>query len=159
MSSHPPDPFEPDKIVYDFLVSKYDTYRNSLTDPTNLPAYNDILWGSPKSEVKTHAFMVNLLQIDRSFPFLGKSRQKCRAVVLARFATMNILTTVKPNPLKYFQEFIDYEISTYQIDSYFKDKGVSDVLPFTSTIVEPRNPETDAWILNFQIIVNYSRGF
>jgi hypothetical protein len=154
-----PAPIDPENIVYDFLYSKYDDYRSNLSPNTLLPVKTDIIWGSPKSELKPYAFMVNLMNTSRTMKFLGQTIVKYVGTVVARFAVTWIGSTTKPEVIKYFQEFVDYEITTNQLDTFFKSRGIDYVQPGSSTIVEPRDPEIDAWVLNFVIQVNYVRSF
>jgi hypothetical protein len=148
----------PEDIIYDFLKSQYVTYRSSLSDPTVLPVDTDILWGEPKSELKAYSFVVTRDTTTRLLPYVGLSKVKYSALCTARFA-ITWIKAGKPPYINEFEEFIDYEIAKNQIATYFKNKGIESVTPAASGITEPRDPETDQWVLSFQIIAVYLRSF
>lgn len=148
----------PEDIIYDFLKSQYISYRNALTNPNDLPLDTDILWGEPKSELKAYSFVVVRDNTSRTLPYVGYSKVKYSSLCICRFA-ITWIQAGKPPYLNEFEEFLDYQISKNQIASYFKTRGIDFLTPAISGITEPREPEVDQWVLNFQVYVTYMKSF
>jgi hypothetical protein len=148
----------PEDIIYDFLKSQYVSYRNSLSDPNDLPVDTDILWGEPKSELKAFSFVVVRDNTTRQLPYIGYSKVHYKALCIVRFA-ITWIREGKPPYLNEFEEFIDYQVAKNQINTYFKTRGIDSIAPGGSGITEPRDPETDQWVLNFQVIATYMKSF
>ena len=148
----------PEDIIYDFLKSQYIAYRNALADPNDLPVDTDILWGEPKSELIPYSFVVLRDSTSRVYPYLGQSKVKYSALCIARFGITWTLAG-KPPYLNEWEEFIDYQVSKNQIATYFKNKGIDSIRAGISSIIEPRDPEIDQWVLNVQIFATYMRTF
>ena len=142
--------YQPEDVIYDFLQSQYATYRSSLSDPTVLPVATDILWGESKSELLTHSFIVVRTRTDRVMPFLGQPKLKNTTTCVARFAT-TWTQGGKPVVIDQFERFLEYETVTNSLNTFFKNKGFQYIIPGGSAVVEPRDPENDQWVLNFEI--------
>lgn len=142
--------YQPEDVIYEFLQSQYTAYRNSLSDPTVLPVATDILWGEAKSEIMTHSFIVVRTRTDRLLPFLGQPKVKNNTTCVARFAT-TWTQGGKPDVIDQFERFLEYETVTNSLNTFFKNKGFQYILPGGSAVVEPRDPENDQWVLNFEI--------
>lgn len=149
---------QPEDVIFDFLYSQYVLYRAALPDPTVLPPSAEILWSEPKSELIPHAFVVVRTRTDRSIPFLGQKALKVNDTCIARFAT-TWLKALKPDVIDEFEKFLEYEIVTNVTNTFFTSKGYKYVLPGSSTVVEPRDPENDQWVLNFEIYAESLKSY
>lgn len=151
--------YQPEDVIFELLHTQYPIYRNSLSDPTVLPVDTEILWGAPKSEIMTHSFVVVRSRTDRNMPFLGQPKVKNSTTCVARFAT-TWTQFGKPVVIDQFERFLEFETATNVNNSFYKNKGFAYVIPGTSSsVVEPRDPENDQWVLNFEIYTEQLKSY
>ena len=157
----------PDEIFYTYLKGLYTPYRNSLGDPTVLPAEDAMMWNNFIGGVWETAFIVaEDYQQPSMFVLGGGNRQWDTAF------TVYVMTLWpnegKPPYLKEFAKFLERYLIVTPIPNYIRTAGIEQFHPtqfqltqgLTSfrgfgTLSNIQSPEMDYWVLAVNVRVKY----
>lgn len=143
-----------DDTIHDWLKSLYTAYRNSLVDPSVLPAIDQIDWDSYWAGVHATSFMVvEAVPTNERYLGLGSGMAELDGVQSIH-VSHRWIKSGKPPILKHMREFIAKSVrfNVSPLPAALMAGGIRHMIPVESHMYpETRSGQEDFWVLEYRI--------
>ncbi len=146
---------DPDDSIHDWLKSLYTPYRDSLPDPTVLPAEELVEWDTPWSGISPMSFDVLEDLTEHQNRGLGVHVYDFNSVYMVK-STMKWVRSGKPQEMKAMREFVTKTLheNINPVPAVLKtESGIWQMVPLNSRLYlwPPDDAQSDFWVLEIRI--------